>query len=76
MPPLLRKKFPNSPPWAPRAIPSAHSAFPTSQLKVNGRRVIRLRTVVRQLSGFMGPMGPQLSGRLPMGGRLPRGTLP
>ena len=52
----------------------AHSASPTSQLKVNGKRVVRVMTVVRQLSRFMGPMVPQLSGRLLMGGRLPRGA--
>ena len=54
----------------------AHSASPNSQPKVNGRRVVRVRTMVRQLSQFMGPMGPVLSGRLLMGGRLPRGTPP
>ena len=54
----------------------AHSASPSSQPKVSGRQVVRLRTVVRQLLHFMGPMGPQLSGRWPRGGRVPRGTPP
>ena len=36
--------------------------------------MVRVRKMVRQLTRFMGPMGPQLSGRLPMEGRLPRGT--
>ena len=49
---------------------------PHRQPKVNGRRVVSLRTMVRQLSRFMGPMGPQLSGRLPTGGRLRRRTPP
>ena len=55
-------------------IPMAHSLSPTSQPKVSWRRVVRVRTVVRQLSRFIGLMGPQLSRRLPTGGRLPRGT--
>ena len=50
----------------------AHSASPTSQPKVIGRRVVRVMMVTRQFSRFMGPMVPQLSGKLPMGGRLPR----
>ena len=52
----------------------ARSASRTSQPKVTGRRVVRVMTVVRQFSRFMGPMVPQLSGRLPIGGRLPRGA--
>ena len=52
----------------------AHSASCISQPKVNGRRVVRVMTVLRQLSRFMGPTGPQLSGRLPTGDRLPRGA--
>ena len=43
----------------------AHSASSTSQPKVKGRRVVRVRTVVRQLSWFMRPFGPQLSCKLP-----------
>ena len=73
-PPLPWKKSPHSLPWALRTIRMAHSASPTSRPKVNGRRVVRVMTVVRQLSRFMGLMGPQLSGRLPTGGRLPRGA--
>ena len=72
--PLRQKKSPQSLPWAPRTIPMAHSASLTSQPKVNGSQVVRMRKVARQLSPFMGPMGPQLSGRLPTGGRQPRGT--
>ena len=44
------------------------------QPKVNGRRVVTVMTVVRQLSRFVGPIGPQLSDRLPTGGRLPHGV--
>ena len=45
---LLRwKKSPHSPQWAPRTILIAHSASLTSQPKVNGRRVVRVTTVVR-----------------------------
>ena len=54
----------------------ALSASPTSQPKENGRQMVRVRTVVRHLSWFMGPMGLQLSCRLPTGGRLPGGTPP
>ena len=73
-PPLRWKKSPPSMPWVPRTIPMTHSASPTSQPKVSGRRMVRVRTVVRQLPRFMGPMGPKLSGRLPTEARVPRGT--
>ena len=49
---------PHSLPWAPRTTPMAHSASCTSQLKVNGRRVVRVVTVVRESLRFMGPMVP------------------
>ena len=73
-PPLRWKKSPHSLLWGPRTIPMAQSASPTSQPKVNRMRVVSVMTVVRQLSRFMGLMGPQLSGTLPTGGRLPRGV--
>ena len=47
MAPLRWKNSPHSPPWAPRTMPITHSASPTSQLKVKGRRVVRVTTVVR-----------------------------
>ena len=45
------------------------AASPKSQPKVDGGRVLRVRTLARQWSRFMVAMGPQLSGRLPTGGR-------
>ena len=47
MAPLRWKKSPHSPLWAPQTIPVAHSASPTSQPKANGRRLVRLTTVVQ-----------------------------
>ena len=73
-PPLRLQRSPHLLPWAPQTTSMIYSASPTSQPKVNGRRLVRVMTVVRHLSRFMGPMGPQLSGRLPTGGRLPRGA--
>ena len=40
------KNSPESPPWVPRTIPIAHSGSPTSQPKANGRRVVRVMTLV------------------------------
>ena len=74
MGPLRWKKSPHLLPRAPQTTPMAHSGSPTSQPKVNGRRVVRVTTVVRQFSRFNGPMVPHLSGRLPVGGRLPCGA--
>ena len=74
MAPLRWKKSPHSAPWVRRAMPIAHSVSPTSQPKAIVRRVVRVTTMVRRLWWFMGVTGPQLSGRLRMGGRLPRGA--
>ena len=47
MAPPQWKKSPHSAPWAPRAMPIAHSAPPTSQPKAIRRRVVRVTTMVR-----------------------------
>ena len=47
---------------------------PQSQPKVARRRVVGVTTVECHFLRFMVPTGPQLSGRLPTGGRLPRGA--
>ena len=47
MAPPQSKETPHSPPWAPLTIPIARSASPTSRLKANGRRPVRVTTVVR-----------------------------
>ena len=47
MAPPRWKKSPHSAPWAPRAMPTAHSASPNSQLKAIGRRVVRMTTMLR-----------------------------
>ena len=47
MAPPRWKKSPHSAPWAPRAMPIAHSPSPTSQPKATGRPVVRVTTMLR-----------------------------
>ena len=47
MAPLRWKESPHSMPWAPRVMPTVHSASPSSQRKAIGRRVVRVTTMVQ-----------------------------